>query len=72
MAPRRVVIVPDVGRSRLHYIRCEKPCGRDGDRWCQRDGLPPGAPGICWMGSSLTREGAVQLAECVGYEVVEP
>lgn len=60
--------------SPLWVIRCAEPCG-DGGR-CANTGshgglphLPPALHGICWMGASRTREGAVAHAEGEGWEV---
>lgn len=80
MTHRRVVIRPDTAQ-RLFYLSCAWPCehtpkGRAG---CQRSAsaggstytLPQDHPGICWLGSSTTSEGARVLAETLRYEVAD-
>lgn len=77
--PRRVRIVRDQDRSALWVIRCAEPCDRvpAGRVWCQNSAsaggatyrLPPHHPGVCWLASSLSENGAHGLARGLGYHV---
>ena len=61
---RRVVILRDPAAP-LWFLHCAEPCRSQG--WCMDMGGKPG----CYLGGSLTRDGAAQMARAVGYEVVE-
>lgn len=59
---RRVVILRDTGAAvPLWFLRCAAPCQSQG--WCMEGG-------VCWLGSSMSEDGARRLAERLGYEVV--
>lgn len=67
-ARKRVVILRDTCAP-LWFIRCEKPCGDDG-QWCMRGPEGRHAP-HCWIGCGSDREKVAQMAERGGhYEVV--
>lgn len=58
MTPALTIVRDDA--SPLWVVRCAAPCGRRGARWCQ--GADYGLE-LCWLGSSLTREGAEAIRE---------
>ena len=66
---RRVVIMRD-DAAPLWFLHCAEPCKDRGiafsRAWCMDMGGKPG----CYLGGSLTREGAAQMARAAGYEVV--
>lgn len=68
---RRVIIKRDP-YAPLWFLHCAEPCRDLGEGiprvWCMDMGGEPG----CYLGGSLTREGAAQMARVAGYEVVEP
>lgn len=74
MTPRRVVILRDTA-SPLHIIRCAEPCGAIDTRWCMPmlpawNGQPADySTTLCYLGGSMTEQGARKMAAVAGYEV---
>jgi len=72
---RRVVVLKDP-YAPLWYLRCAEPCGvRPGRDWCMTG---PGSPGDairhaphCYLGGSLTAEGARARAKRLGWELAD-
>ena len=57
---RRVVVLRDA-YAPLWFLRCAQPCQEGGE--CM--------PGGCYLGGSMTRDGAAEIAKRAGYEVAQ-
>lgn len=66
----RVRIVRDTC-SPLWVVRCATPCDDmpPGKKGCQGLDRDPSGPGLCWLGSGGTQQGAERYARSLGHEV---